>query len=140
MNEPCVDTSVIIRLVTGDDPEKQEAAAKLFEDVEQNKLSVFAPDTVIADAVFVLAGRRTYNVARPTIGAALTRLVRLPSFKVKHRRTVLRALDLYATSATLDFGDAMILSSMEQQQSRRLYSYDTDFDRLPGIERKEPDS
>lgn len=59
---PFVDTDVIIRLLTGDDPVKQAQAASLFEQVEQGKLSLAAPDTVIADAVFVLASPRLYHV------------------------------------------------------------------------------
>lgn len=114
MTEPCIDTSVIIRLVSGDDQTKQAAAAQLFEDVEQGKLTVSAPETVIADAVYVLTSPRTYRLARPTVAAALTRLVRLPHFKVQNRRAVLRALDLFGTTTRLDFGDAIIVAVMEQ--------------------------
>jgi predicted nucleic acid-binding protein len=50
---------------------------------------------------------------------------------------VLRALDLYA-STNLDFGDTLIIASMEQQNSHVLYSYDTGFDRIQGVARREP--
>jgi len=99
MTEPCVDTSIIIRLVSGDDRTKQSAAVQLFEDVGHGRLTVSAPETVIADAVYVLASPRTYRLSRPTIAAALTRLVRLPHFKVQNRRAVLRALDLFGTTS-----------------------------------------
>lgn len=59
-----VDTDVIIRLLTGDDPLKQQAARQLFERVEQGTLTLAAPDTVIADAVFVLSSKRWYNKSR----------------------------------------------------------------------------
>ena len=55
MADPFVDTDVLIRLLTGDDLDKQARAATLFEQVEAGTLSVAAPDTVIADAVYVLA-------------------------------------------------------------------------------------
>jgi len=138
MPEPFIDTSIIIRLVSGDDPTKQAAAAQLFKDIEDGKLTVVAPATVIADAVFVLASRRTYNLPRVQIAAALSRLVRLPNFRVQSRRTVLRALDLFGSTSRLDFGDTMILAAMEQQQSHQLYSYDSDFDGITGIARLEP--
>jgi len=38
----------------------------------------------------------------------------------------------------LDFGDAMIVASMEEGGSTTLYSYDRDFDPVPGITRLEP--
>lgn len=49
----------------------------------------------------------------------------------------MQALDLFAATK-LDFGDALIIASMEQQGSHILYSYDTDFDRIEGITRREP--
>jgi predicted nucleic acid-binding protein len=134
---PYIDTDVIIRLLTGDDPKKQEAASELFEQVERGQLTVAAPDTVIADAVFVLSSPRLYHVSREEVKELLTPLVRLPHFRVHNQQSVLRALEIYA-STKLDFGDTMIIASMEQQGSRKLYSYDTDFDRFQQITRQEP--
>ncbi len=125
-------------MVTGDDPIKQAAALRLFEQVEQGALTVAAPATVIADAVFVLSSPRLYALARPVVSAALTRLVRLPHFRVQSRRVVLRALQLYGSTTTLDFGDVFILAAMVQAGSTVLYSYDLDFDRVRGITRREP--
>jgi predicted nucleic acid-binding protein len=134
---PHIDTDVIIRLVTGDDPVKQAQAAQLFQDVEDGKRTIRAPVAVIADAVFVLCSRRLYNLPRPETSAALARLVRIPGFRVDHRRTVLAALALFG-STRLDFGDCMLIASMRQAGSTILYSSDTDFDRFPPIERREP--
>jgi len=137
MTQPFIDTDVIIRFLTGDDPEKQAAATALFEQVEQGLLTIQAPDTVIADAVYVLSSPRLYHIARSAIQEMLAALVRLPQFHVQNRVSVLRALDLYA-STRLDFGDTLIIASMEQQGSHLLYSYETDFDRIQGITQREP--
>lgn len=137
MTQPFIDTDVIIRFLTGDDPKKQTAAAALFEQVEQGLLTIHAPDTVIADAVYVLSSPRLYHIARSDIQEMLASLVRLPQFHIQNRESVLRALDLYAATK-LDFGDTLIIASMEQQGSHLLYSYDTDFDRISGITRQEP--
>lgn len=139
MSDPHVDTDVIIRLVTGDDPVKQAQAAALFEAVEAGQLVLRAPVTVIADAIFVLCSKRLYNLPRPDAAAALTRLVRIPGFRVDRRRTAIAALDLFGTSR-LDFGDCMLVASMQKEGSTILYSYDTDFDRFPSIHRQEPGS
>ncbi len=137
MTQPFIDTDVIIRFLTGDDPEKQAAASALFEQVEQGLLAVQAPDTVIADAVYVLSSPRLYHLARGEILEMLAALVRLPQFHIQNRWSVLQALDIYA-STRLDFGDALIIASMQQQGSQVLYSYDADFDRIEGITRREP--
>ena len=153
MTQPFIDTDVVIRFLTGDDLEKQAAAGALFEQIEEGRLTVVAPDTVIADAVYVLSSPRLYHlariefrirlksrtndIARNEVQELLTPLVRLPHFRVQNQLSVLRALDLYA-STKLDFGDTLIIVLMEQQNSRLLYSYDKGFDRIQGITRQEP--
>lgn len=134
---PLVDTDVIIRLLTGDDLAKQEAALSLFERVEAGELVLAAPDTVIADAVYVLSSPRLYKVSRQDTAAQLTTLVSLPGFHVQHKRQVLLALSIYSTSG-LDYGDAMLVAAMRDAGVQVLYSYDADFDRVPGIIRREP--
>jgi predicted nucleic acid-binding protein len=57
--------------------------------------------------------------------------------KVHNRRILLRALDIYAVTV-LDFGDAMTIAMMERRNVSDLYAYDRDFDRISGINRKEP--
>ena len=137
MTTPFIDTDVIIRFLTGDDPQKQAAASTLFEQVEQGLLTVAAPDTVIADAVYVLSSPRLYHLARSAVQELLSALVHLAHFQVQNRSVVLRALELYG-STKLDFGDTLIIASMEQQHSQVLYSYDADFDRFEGITSQEP--
>ena len=139
MAYPFIDTDVIIRFLTGDDPVKQQRAARLFEQVEQGNATLVAPDTVIADAVYVLSSPRLYNLPRHEVAALLIPLVRLPGFRVQNRRAVLAALSLYGYGATkLDFGDALIVASMSQSGSQTVYSFDTGFDKIPGINRQEP--
>ena len=137
MNEPFVDTDVLIRLLTGNDPTKQERARALFEQVQAGQVTLQAPDTVIADAVFVLSSPRLYHLPRSQIQALLTPLLRLSHFKVANRRALLRALELYASS-NLDFGDCLIVALMERRSSSLVYSYDMGFDRQTGITRQEP--
>src|ERR671925_459934 len=98
MAYPFLDTDIIIRFLTGDDPQKQAAAAALFQRIEQGSLTVAAPVTVIADAVFVLHSPRLYNKPRPEVQSLLTPLVRLPHLRVQQRQVVLRALALYGRS------------------------------------------
>jgi predicted nucleic acid-binding protein len=134
---PFLDTDVLIRLLTGDDPVKQAQAAALFEAVEAGQLIVEAPVTVIADAVYVLSSKRLYNLNRGDVQALLTPIVRLPGFRLVHRQAVLRSLELFG-STRLDFGDCLIVALMEQRGSTTVFSYDTDFDRFPTIQRREP--
>lgn len=132
-----VDTDIIIRLLTGDDLKKQQAATKLFKKVENGSLSLFAPDTVIADTVFVLSSPRLYNLSRPNIRDLLSVLLRYPNFKVENKQTVITALDLYAES-NIDFGDAMLAILVLNTDRKELYSYDHNFDKISNLKRLEP--
>ena len=137
MSPPFVDADVIIGLLTGDDRAKQVAARALFDRIEAGDADVATPVTTIADVVYVLASRTLYGLPRTEVSQLVSALVRLPNFRVANRRDVLRALDLFAAT-NLDFGDAFILASMESAASQALYSYDRDFDRIPGVEHREP--
>jgi predicted nucleic acid-binding protein len=134
---PLLDTDIIVRFLTGDDPAKQRAARALFDDVMNGIIKLIVPVTVIADAVFVLASPRLYKLPRSEIAAMLGALVRLTNLRVHHRRAVLRALELYGDH-NIDFGDALILAMMDLAGSTVVYSYDRDFERFPGIQRREP--
>jgi predicted nucleic acid-binding protein len=138
MTEAFVDVNVLIRLLTGDDPRKQQASLRLFQDVRDRRLILRTPVTTIADAVFVLTSPRHYDRSRADAAAMLTPLVKLPGFRVQNRRAVLRALHLFGTTPGLDFGDAMIAAQMEQRKQSALYSYDRDFDDFPWVTRQEP--
>jgi predicted nucleic-acid-binding protein len=105
MSAPFIETDVLIRFLTGDDPVKQAQAAELLQSMEAGKLVVEAPVTVIADAVYVLASPRLYRRSRVQVQALLSPIVRLSGFKLAERPAVLRALELHAATR-LDFGDA----------------------------------
>lgn len=132
-----IDTDVIIRLLTGDDLDKQKTSADLFEKVSTGKLILSAPDTVIADAVYVLSSPRLYNFPRTQIRDVLTTLLRLPNFKVDNKQALVNALDLYADTA-FDFGDTLLIVLVQQSKNKSIYSFDHDFDKIPGIKRREP--
>lgn len=132
-----LDANIIIRLLTGDDPEKQSRARDLFKQIEAGKLTVALPATVIFECIFTLTSPRLYRLPKREVVGLLLPILKMPHFKVENRQTVLRATDLYATTP-LSFGDAYIAASMEQVGSDAIYSYDKGFDRLKGIVRKEP--
>jgi predicted nucleic acid-binding protein len=138
LTEAYVDTDVLIRLITGDDPAKQRAAARLFHRVAAGTLRLQAPATVIADAVYVLSSPRTYAFERSRVRDTLAPLLDLPGFEVAESAVLRQALDLYVAHPRLDFGDATIVAAVQLGGATDLYAYDQDFDRVPGIARIEP--
>lgn len=132
-----VDTDVIVRYVTGDDPIKQAAAARLFERAAAGDIALSAPDTAIGDAAFVLGSPRLYRMSRADVADALRSLIDFISLRLTDRALVKRALDEYE-ARNIDFGDAMIIAAMNLAGTHLLYSYDRDFDRLPNVGRRDP--
>lgn len=137
MAYPVVDTNLFIRALTNDHPTQSAAAGAFFQRIERGEITVEAPVTVIADAVFVLVSPRLYDLPRAQVQALLTTLVRLPHLRVASRAMVLRALVLFGSS-TLDFGDCCLVAHLQEAGGTEIFSFDRDFDRITGIVRREP--
>lgn len=134
---PFLDTNIFLHHLTADDPERAPACLALFQAIEQGRLVVWTSDLVLAEIVFVLSSKHTYGLGRETIRDLLLPLIGLPGLKLPHKRIYRRVFDLY-TSLPIDYIDAYHAALMEQRREPELYSYDTDFDRIPGITRREP--
>jgi predicted nucleic-acid-binding protein len=97
-----VDTNVLVRLVTNDDPVQSPRAARLF--VEED---VFVSCTVLLEVEWVLRG--AYDLPPPKIQSAFERLMSVPSVKIENAAAVARALTWFAGG--MDFADALHLAS-----------------------------
>jgi predicted nucleic acid-binding protein len=138
-NTQFLNTNIFLRYLTHDDEQKYQACLVLFQQAEQNQVSLVTSEAVIAEVVYVLSSSKHYRVPRPRIQVALARLLILSGLKLPQRQVCLRALDLYAKHS-LDFEDCLSLAHMEQQRIIQLYSYDLGFDRITGIHRLEPET
>lgn len=133
----CLDTDVIIRFLTADDPEKQRRAAAFFDRVITGGVSVSITPMAIADAVFVLTSRNLYGVSRADAAEMLISLITHPGFVVEHRSRMIAALTIFRT-LNLDFGDAYTAAAALEDDEPRVLSFDRDFDRVTGLRRIEP--
>jgi predicted nucleic-acid-binding protein len=97
-----VDTNVVIRLLTGDDPAQYERAHRLFATE-----TIFLPKTVLLESEWVL--RSLYSLAPERIVHAITALVALPQVRCEDAAVVSKALEWL--HAGLDFADALHLAS-----------------------------
>ncbi len=133
-----IDTDVVIRFLTGDDPEKQARCQALFERVDRGEEVVDVPLTVVADAVHVLHSPRLYQLPKDEIASMLMALISLRGIRIHNRQTVLDGLALYGRHPRLDFTDALIVAMTHVEDDAVVYSYDRDYDRFAGIARREP--
>ena len=138
-----IDTNIIIRYLTKDDPEKAKRVYGLFQMVARGEEDIAVTEAVIAEVIYVLSSKRLYNLPRAEIVMRLQPILLLKGLHTGCRPTdkamYTQALHIYATTP-LDFTDAIILARMQQEGEKIVYSFDADFDRFPGIIRKEPET
>lgn len=136
------DTNIFLRYlvqpVTEIDRVRAEACRELFERVSAATEEITTSEAVLAEIVDVLTSPRQYGLSPVDVVARLKPIVALPGLKLARKRLYLRALDIYASHTRLDFEDAITAAIVERMQPAELYSYDTDFDRVPGVSRIEP--
>ena len=97
-----VDTNVIVRIVTNDDPEQAQRAVALFE-----RERIFIAKTVLLEVEWVL--RFSYHLPRGIIAPTLRKVVGLQQVEVENPDEIFIALDGYEQG--LDFADALHLAS-----------------------------
>ena len=132
-----LDTNVFLRYLTKDDSTKAQRCYELFQRIKRKETLATTSESVLAEVVYVLSSASLYRQPRENVRALLLPLVSLPGLRVPHRRSFLRALDLYA-STSLDFEDTLTIAHMERLKLTTILSYDQDFDRIKGIQRREP--
>ena len=97
-----VDTNIVVRLLTGDDPAQLERVRRLFETE-----TIFLPKTVVLETEWVL--RSLYGLSSREIVHALSALVALPQVRCEDAAAISAALELVRQK--LDFADALHLAS-----------------------------
>ena len=95
-----IDTNLIVRYLTGDDPDQASRARAVIDGGE-----VFVPLTVVLEVEWVL--RSAYDFRAPEVIRALRAFAGLPRVSLEEPDLVAGALDLIALG--LDFADALHL-------------------------------
>jgi len=132
-----VDANIFLRYLTQDDPQKAEQARQLILQLQAGTVVATTCEGVLVEVVQVLSSTRLYNLPRDQIRRHLRNILALPGLRLAHKRTYLRALDLYVATR-LDFVDVLQVAHMERLKLTQIVSFDRDFDRIAGITRVEP--
>ena len=97
-----VDTDVVVRLLTFDDPEQAERAKRLFATD-----TIYLSKTVLLESEWVL--RKLYGLPPRAVVGALRKLIALEGSRTEDVDTIRLALDW--ADAGLDFADALHVAS-----------------------------
>ena len=134
-----LDTNIFIRYLTRDDEVKAQAAYALLHRIERGEETALTSDAVIAEVVFILQSPRNYGLARERVRSLVEPVVWLRGLRLPNKRLYDRVFDLYCATR-MSFIDAYNVALMESNGVSEIYSYDTDFDRVEGILRLEPEA
>jgi predicted nucleic acid-binding protein len=118
-----VDTNVIIRYMTQDEPTMAQAARQLFEPVELGTVTITTCEAVITEVVHILSSKSLYNVSRDEIKKHLRNFLRMKGLKIVNKSVYLRALDIYS-STNLDFVDALAIEHTRHAKLTVLWTFD----------------
>jgi predicted nucleic acid-binding protein len=131
-----LDTNPILRHVLDDHSDHSPRAHALFERIEQGQERVRLTDAVVFEAVFTL--ERLYRVPRAPIETTLLDLLQLPGIALPGKRFYRRVFDLWVRQPRLSFADCYHAVLVGRLGLTGLISFDRDFDRVPGLVRREP--
>ena len=136
-----LDANVVLRaLIHSPDPAIQrmnDSAADLLRRTERGEVEVTTSDAVIAEVAFILTAKAHYQLAVDDAAGRVATLLRLRGVKLRDKRVILRAFDLWTDNPNLGFVDALT-ASYAQQPGIELATFDSDFDRISGIARWRP--
>jgi predicted nucleic-acid-binding protein len=115
-----LDTNVVVRLLTRDDPE-QTLRAKAVARRALESGGIWLASVVLVEVVWVL--RSSYRLDRTSIVRAIRRLVRLKGVGVEDRDLVTMALAAFE-SGKADFADYLILEKAREEKALPLWTFD----------------
>jgi predicted nucleic acid-binding protein len=131
-----VDTNVFIHFLLGYDPARFQRCEDLLSAAEQGRSDLETSDMVIAELVWFLQ-RPPIRMSSSEIRDHLLPLIALPGLRLPDKNFLVDAFQAYVERG-VNFIDAYNAAVMRRRRIDRIYSYDTDFDRLPGLTRVEP--
>lgn len=130
-----LDTNVLLRYFANDDPAKAQAALALLQRVERGEERVIVSPMVVFEVVFTL--QRGYKMPKADIRRLFWRILSLRDVQLAEKRVFKAAFDLYVEK-NIAFADAYHAAWMQRRNVTEVYSWDREFDRVPGLTRIEP--
>lgn len=132
-----LDTNILIQHLVREDEPKATGCRDLLLRLEAGQEEAIATDIVIFETVYILNSPRHYGLSRIRIRELVEPLIALRGLRLPRKSLYTTAFDLFC-EYNVSFADAYNGAYMESRGINEVYSYDSDFDRIPGISRVEP--
>jgi predicted nucleic-acid-binding protein len=116
-----IDTNLLVRYLTGDDPAKANDVRRLLIKAAQGEVRLLVPSVVIAELVWVLES--FYTLERGEIVPLLNAILHTSGVEVGDKEIVNDAVTVYRDKA-VDFIDAWIIAYAGAAGVRTVYTFD----------------
>jgi predicted nucleic-acid-binding protein len=131
-----IDTNILVRYLTGDDPTKANDVKRLLLKAEKDEVRLLVPSVVIAELVWVL--QSFYRLERSEIVPLLHAILQTHGVEVGDKSLVSDAISLYR-DGTIDFIDAWVIAFARVSDVRAIFTFDKKhFKGIVGIEMMHP--
>jgi predicted nucleic-acid-binding protein len=135
-NRAVIDTNLLVRYLTEDDPSRANDVKRLLLKAGQGGIRLLIPSVVIAELVWVL--QSYYKLERSEIVPLLNAILHTHGVEVSDKQIVSEAIALYR-DGTIDFIDAWIVAFAKAAEVRAVYTFDRKhFKGIDGIEMMHP--
>ena len=122
-----VDTNVLVRLVTRDDP-RQVAAAEAFV-----ARGAWVSHVVLVEAIWVLVS--AYELDTPAVATAVDMLLNHRDLTVQDAATVAAAVGQYRAKPSVSLSDCLVLEAARKAGHLPLGTFDRDLAKRDGAQR-----
>jgi len=131
-----LDTSVLIRYLTGDDPIRASRARRLLARAAAGEVELLVPPVVLAEIAWVLESY--FRLARAEVAELLAAVMATPGLSVPDRPVLLAAIAAYREYG-VDFTDAWIAEAARALGCPTVFTFERrHFARLKGIYARVP--
>ena len=125
-----IDTNVLVRLLTGDDPAQEAVVHRLLAPYDSIAESVVINDIVLVETIWTL--KRLYSFDRVALIDVLDSLLSANTFRFEHRDLVTAAVRLFIDGSA-DFSDCLIVIRNALLGCETTATFDQGVNGLPGV-------
>jgi predicted nucleic-acid-binding protein len=125
-----LDTNVLVRLLTCDDPQQAEVVRLLVEQHADNNAAFFVSDVALAELAWTL--ERAYGHSRQALEQVFQALADDASFEFESRELLRTALALFRTTRA-GLPDCLIAARAQAAQCDELVTFDKGMRDLPRV-------
>lgn len=129
-----VDTNIFTRFFLKDDLVLSPKAEKIITDCEDGRYSLVLTPVLFLEINWLL--NSFYKQKKDSVLLIIKKIISFSNFEILDKELVEKMISLYKNS-NVDLIDCYFAAQMQSKKIDQIFSFDHDFDKLPGIKRLE---